>query len=99
MKEKTNNLEGKTIIITGGAGLIGSAFCKACAESGAKVVIVDTNPKAGKNLASRLIRDTKNKNILFQQCDITKPASVKRAVQNILKKFKRIDALVNSAYP
>lgn len=93
------SLKNKTIIITGGAGLIGSAFCKACAENGANIIIVDTNPKASKNLASRLIRDTKNKNIMFQQCDITKPASIKKTIQSVLKKFKRIDALVNSAYP
>ncbi|MBI2670103.1 MAG: SDR family oxidoreductase [Candidatus Yanofskybacteria bacterium] len=93
------NIARKVCVITGGAGLIGSAFCRACAENGAKVVIIDTNPKTGKNLAGRLVRDTKNKNILFQQCDITKPASVKRAIKNILKKFRRIDALVNCAYP
>ena len=41
----------------------------------------------------------KNKNIMFQQCDITRSTSVKKAIQGISKKFKRIDALVNSAYP
>ncbi len=99
MTPKYFDIKGRVCVITGGAGLIGSAFCRACAENGAKVVIVDTNPKTGKSLANRLIRDTKNKNIMFQQCDITKPASVRGAIQNILKKFKRIDALVNSAYP
>lgn len=93
------NIRGRVCVITGGAGLIGSVFCRACAENGAKVVVIDTNPKTGKNLANRLIRDTKNKNILFQQCDITKPASVRKTIKNILRKFKRIDALVNSAYP
>lgn len=79
--------------------MIGTAFCRACAENGAKVVIVDTNPKTGRNLASRLARDTKNKNAMFQKCDITKPSSVRKAIKDILKKFKRIDALVNCAYP
>lgn len=99
MLNKSDDLKNKTVIITGGAGLIGSVFCRACAENGANVVVVDTNPKTGRNLVSRLIRDTKNKNIIFQQCDITKTASVKRSIQNVLKKFKKIDALVNSAYP
>lgn len=99
MPYKSKNLKDQVVIITGGAGLIGSAFCRACAEDGAKVVIVDANLKMGKNLADVIIRETKNNNIIFQQCDITKPANVKKTIQNILTKFKRIDVLVNNAYP
>jgi NAD(P)-dependent dehydrogenase (short-subunit alcohol dehydrogenase family) len=35
------NLKNKTLIITGGAGLVGGAFSKACAEYDANVVITD----------------------------------------------------------
>ena len=35
-------LEGKTAIVTGGAGGIGSQICKIYAEQGAKVLVADT---------------------------------------------------------
>ena len=34
------DIKNKTVVITGGAGLIGSAFSRACAECGANVVVV-----------------------------------------------------------
>ena len=37
------DIKNKAVIITGGAGLLGTAFSKACAEYGANVVIVDIN--------------------------------------------------------
>jgi len=48
------NLKDKTIIITGGAGLLGSAFSKACAEYGANVVIVDIDEKNANELAEQI---------------------------------------------
>ena len=98
--QKTNfNIKNRVCIITGGVGLIGSAFSRKCAEQGAKVVIVDINPEKGKSLIKEIIRDTGNKQIIFQKCDITNEQSVKNMVKTVVKKFGRIDALINSAYP
>ena len=94
-----NDLKNKVCIITGGAGLIGAAFSRSCAEYGAKVVIVDMEEGNSKSLALRLIDETKNKNIFFQKCDITSEKSVVHSVKAIIKKLGRIDALVNNAYP
>ena len=38
-------LDGKTAIITGGAGLLGQEFSSALADFGANVVVVDINKK------------------------------------------------------
>ena len=98
--QKTNfNIKNKVCIITGGVGLIGSAFSRKCAEQDARVIIVDVNIKKGKNLVKEIIRDTGNKQVIFQKCDITNEQSVKNMIKMVAKKFGRIDALINSAYP
>ncbi|MBI2063451.1 MAG: SDR family oxidoreductase [Candidatus Yanofskybacteria bacterium] len=101
MKNQNNlfSLNKKTIIITGGAGLIGAAFCRVCAENGAKVVIADTNLRGGKKLVEKIKKETGNKNIVFSRCDITSEASIKSLIKFVLKKFNKIDGLINNAYP
>jgi len=92
------DLKSKTIIITGGAGLIGSAFSKACLERGANVVIVDIDEK-GDNLVKELKKEIGNESIIFQRCDITNLTDISHLIDITLNKFKTIDVLVNNAYP
>ena len=93
------NLKDKTIIITGGAGLIGSAFSKTCAESNANVIVVDIDETRGNKLIDTMKMDTKNLNIVFQKCDITNIVEIKHLIDTTLDRFGQIDALVNNAYP
>jgi NAD(P)-dependent dehydrogenase (short-subunit alcohol dehydrogenase family) len=93
------NLTNKTIIITGGAGLLGSAFSKACAESDANVIIVDIDENKGNDLVGTLKKETQNNNIVFQKCDITNASDIQSLIDTVLGKFDKIDALVNNAYP
>ena len=58
------DIKNKTVVITGGAGLIGSAFSRACAECGANVVVVDIDEKRGNDLVEEIKRETKNVNII-----------------------------------
>lgn len=89
----------KTIIITGGAGLLGSAFSKACAEYEANVIIVDIDENKGNDLVGTLKKETENNNIVFQKCDITNVSDIQCLIDTVLRKFEKIDALVNNAYP
>jgi NAD(P)-dependent dehydrogenase (short-subunit alcohol dehydrogenase family) len=93
------NLKGKTIIITGGAGLIGSAFSKACVEYGANVVVADIDEKRGDELIEQIKKETGYNNIIFQKCDITNTNDIQNLIDTTLNKFGKIDALVNNAYP
>ncbi|MCK4781630.1 SDR family oxidoreductase [Candidatus Parcubacteria bacterium] len=93
------NFKNKTIIITGGAGLIGSAFSKACSKHYANVVIVDIDEKKGDNLVKELKKETGSENIIFQRCDITSINDIQDLINITLNKFKTIDALINNAYP
>ena len=92
-----NQLEGKVIVITGGAGLIGQSFVKASLEEGATVVIAEKDVQCANAFVDSLYE--KKKNVLVQVMDITCTNSIVSSISEIHKKFGRIDALVNNAYP
>ena len=93
------NLKNKTIMITGGAGLIGSVFSKECAICDANVVVIDIDKKRGNELVEQIKEETKNTNIMFQLCDITNTNDIRNLIKVVLNKFEKIDALINNAYP
>jgi NAD(P)-dependent dehydrogenase (short-subunit alcohol dehydrogenase family) len=89
------NLKDKVAVITGGVGLLGAEFCKALAEAGAAVAVVDLNADAAAKVAEGLTQSGyKAKGI---PTDITKPDSVNGMVDFVLSAFGRLDILVNSA--
>ena len=94
-----SNIKDKTIIITGGAGLLGSAFSKACAEYGANVVIVDIDERKANKLIAQIKKETGYNNTIFQKCDITDTNDIQKLINRALNTFEKIDALVNNAYP
>ena len=86
-------LKGKTAVVTGGAGLIGKSVSLGLAQAGAKVYIADIDKNTGTKL------EKQNKNLNWIEIDITDVNSVKSCIEKIVKKEKKIDILVNCAYP
>lgn len=82
---------GKTAIIVGAAGGIGSAIAKGFAEEGAKLSLVDRQP-ADVDGIKRLGGEA----IAFQ-IDITQHAAVDDMVRATVQNFGRLDVLVNAA--
>jgi len=78
-------LAGKTILVTGGGGAIGSAICRRFAEEGAKLLVAD---RAG-DAAQRVAVECKGKALVF---DIADYAAAKAAIGG-----ESIDVLVNNA--
>ena len=89
------SLKDRVAIVTGGAGLLGTEFCKTLAEAGASVGVVDLNIEAAKKVANALTKD--GYRVKGFGVDITKPDSVKGLVASVLSDFGRLDVLVNSA--
>lgn len=85
-------LENQTIIITGGAGMLGREYAKAITEAGGTSVIADINFENAKSIASGL-----GKNALALKVDVTDKKSVENMVRKVVKKFGRIDGLINNA--
>ena len=92
------DLNGKVIVVTGGCGLIGREFIKAIASNNGIAIIADINSEIGVKVKEELFYDFVNK-IDYINLDITSKPSIQESIEFILKKFKRIDALVNCAYP
>ncbi|MBI1669653.1 oxidoreductase [Capnocytophaga periodontitidis] len=85
----------KIVVVTGGAGLLGKTFCQAIADNGGIAVVAEYDI----TIAEKLCTSLGNACIVPAQVDITDKASVEALINNISKKYGKIDALVNSAYP
>jgi NAD(P)-dependent dehydrogenase (short-subunit alcohol dehydrogenase family) len=79
-------LSDKIIIVTGGMGLLGKEFVSDIKKRGGIPINLDINNK----------NDLANGHLHF---DINEDNSIDIAIQSIMKKFGRIDGLVNNAYP
>jgi NAD(P)-dependent dehydrogenase (short-subunit alcohol dehydrogenase family) len=91
------SLKNKVIVITGGFGLIGQEVCDAFAASMATLVILDlVEEKKLESFANELTSKYNNKNISYK-VDITSKDIVDKTVSDIVKRFKKIDVLINLA--
>lgn len=88
-------LDGKVALVTGGAGLLGRQFCRALAEAGASVGVVDLAADAAAAVADDLSAD--GYQALALPTDITNSEETRAAVQTALDAWGRVDVLVNSA--
>ncbi|MEW5955638.1 MAG: SDR family oxidoreductase, partial [Candidatus Micrarchaeota archaeon] len=82
-------------LITGGAGAIGGATAELFAKEGSHVIIADINNAAGKKLAGTLRRN--GLKATFMHMDVRKEQDVKRVINEVGKKFGKIDHLLNIA--
>lgn len=89
-------LQDKVAIITGGAGGIGSGMALAMAKEGAKVVIIDVNDELGKTMEQEL--QAISSDSLFIKADLTDHANLKNLVEMVIKKYGKLDILVNNAH-
>jgi 2-dehydro-3-deoxy-L-rhamnonate dehydrogenase (NAD+) len=89
-------LDGKTAIITGGAGGIGRAMARLMLDCGASVSLWDVSAPALRDSADTLLSDVPRR-ITTRLVDITDHAAVAAAVELDREAFGRIDIFVNNA--
>ena len=93
-------LEDKVIIVTGGAGLLGKEFVKGIVKVGGVAIIADIDKKFVTKVISEISKELgTNDNIDFVELDITSKKSINEALEFLMNKYPKIDALVNNAYP
>ncbi len=87
------SLEGKTAVITGGAGVLGSAIAKGLGKAGAKIALCDivNTDKAAKQLQEQGITA---KGYYINVMDIEK---IKSCRDEVIKDFGKVDILLNAA--
>lgn len=89
------NLKNKVVLVTGATGLLGSHYARALFDAGARVVISDISLDNCDKLKNKIKKNSPR--ILTCELDIANENSIKNCLGSILKKFKRIDGLVNNA--
>ena len=85
----------KTIIVTGGAGRIGSALAADLIKRGHKVLLGDINNSKLLKIKKKL----NSKNIEIFQGNLTTKNNIDRFIKFGVKKFKNIHAAVHCSYP
>jgi meso-butanediol dehydrogenase/(S,S)-butanediol dehydrogenase/diacetyl reductase len=88
-------LTSKVVIVTGGASGIGTAIVEGFVEEGANVVIADLDLEGAQKVAKKAAGDTQR--VLPVRTDVAKKSDVDNLVSTTLKRFGRIDVLVNDA--
>jgi 2-deoxy-D-gluconate 3-dehydrogenase len=93
MSETLFDLSGRVVVVTGGAGLLGSEYTRALSRAGAHVVVADIDRDAAEEIAAGVAGAT----AAAVELDVADPASVRAAFDRAIKRFGRIDGLVNNA--
>ena len=90
-------LEGRTAVITGAAGGIGSATARLFCEHGARVALVDLPESPLGEVATALRAETPDADILEIACDLGQEVGATQAIEATLTRFGTLDVLVNNA--
>lgn len=88
----TGDLEGKVILLTGGADGIGRECALAYAREKAKVAILDRDLLGAQRTAEELGSES-----MVLHADVSDGEAVRAAVESVIKRFGRIDAVHNNA--
>ena len=98
MKQTTKNffnLKNKIIVITGGSGFLGSEFSSTLSDVGAIPIILDKNNASLELLKKKFIK--KKQRGLFFLVDLNNETKVNVVINSIIKKYRKIDCLINAA--
>lgn len=93
---KQFDLTGRVAIITGGSKGLGAAMAAGLASAGADLVLASRTLSEVEQVATEVARDYGHQAIGVA-ADVCQPADVEALVQTALKKFGKIDILINNA--
>jgi NAD(P)-dependent dehydrogenase (short-subunit alcohol dehydrogenase family) len=80
----------RAALVTGGARGIGEAIATLLTERGYRVAIADREAKTGRATAARI-------GVPFIRCDVAREVDVRACVRQIVRRYRRLDALINNA--
>lgn len=96
--DRIQKLNGKTFVVTGTTSGTGFEATKILLSKGAKVVMLNRNPKKTEDTIQILKQELGNHiDVLAIKMDLAEQASVKKAAEEVLKTVPQIDALICNA--
>lgn len=103
IKKEAKKLEGKTLLISGGAGFLGSYFVatiyelnKKILKKPCKVISIDNFITGRKR---KIIEEIKDKNFVFLNADVTKPLNIKGGVDYVIHAAGLASPVYYQKYP
>jgi NAD(P)-dependent dehydrogenase (short-subunit alcohol dehydrogenase family) len=93
------NLQGRTVLVTGGASGLGGAVVDMLVGAGGRAVILDLNEEKGRGKTAQLAGTGPYgpAAVRFVKADVTREADVQAAVDTAIGEFGRLDGVVNAA--
>jgi NAD(P)-dependent dehydrogenase (short-subunit alcohol dehydrogenase family) len=89
------DISGKTAVVTGGAGMLCAAMCRALAEAGTKVAVLDLNGEAAESLAAEIRAN--GGEAIGLACNVLERASIETSAQAVISKYSHVEILINGA--
>jgi NAD(P)-dependent dehydrogenase (short-subunit alcohol dehydrogenase family) len=89
-----SELNGKVVLVTGGAQGLGEAICRELASAGASLVVADRSDRVDAKAAEYARGDVRAVGV---HGDVGDERDTARFVETALRKFDRLDAIVNNA--
>jgi NAD(P)-dependent dehydrogenase (short-subunit alcohol dehydrogenase family) len=86
---------GRTVVITGGTGVLGGEIVRALASCGARMAIVCRHPEKGKELLKEL--GPYGSNAALFEADVLNVESLRKAACEIVARFESVHCLINTA--
>ncbi|WP_375505870.1 SDR family NAD(P)-dependent oxidoreductase [uncultured Nostoc sp.] len=94
-RERIYNLNGKTVLITGGSRGLGLVMARQLIQAGARLAICARVPQELER--SRIELEQRGGEVLAIPCDVTDKTQVEQMIQQVRDRFGAIDILINNA--
>ncbi|MEA2622839.1 MAG: meso-butanediol dehydrogenase / (S,S)-butanediol dehydrogenase / diacetyl reductase [Chloroflexota bacterium] len=90
-----NRVQDRVVVVTGGAGGIGAAACRAIAAEGGKVVVADLNPDAARAVADEIV--DADGTATSVGVDVTDRAQVQAMIAAAVDTYGELNVIFNNA--
>jgi 3-oxoacyl-[acyl-carrier protein] reductase len=91
------DLKGAVALVTGGNGGLGQRICHALAKEGAHIAVMYAQSQDQAETVARDLTARYQINAAAFACDITDSAAIQTLIDNVMKRFGRLDILINDA--
>lgn len=88
-------LQNKVAVVTGGAGVLGTAFAKGLADAGAKVAVMNRTAETAQAVADAILAS--GGVAIAVPCDVLDKSAVEKAAEIVKEKLGPCDILINGA--
>src|SRR5712691_9728153 len=91
-------LDGRSAIVTGGSKGLGLAIAQEYAASGADVAILARDPGTLAEAKQKIAAGAHGRKVAAISCDVSKAADIKKAYDQVMSEFGKVDIFVNNFF-